>query len=438
MKGLRILFALETYPPEISGLGKAVQRLANGLVSRGYKVGVVCPGTKLTMEVTQENGVTVFRLGSLPLMLHKGFRFAPLAGSFMDTVFDEFKPDVVHLEDHFSTGLAALTESEWRDIPAVGTNHFHPDNLLHYLKAKKGSNNYRMLVQVLWRSFRFVYRQLAVVTTPTQTAADILKENGFNHPVRAVSNGIDLSLYKRTASEEAAKRRQAPGHVWQLVTVGRVEQEKRFDVLIKMVSFLPKELPLQLVIVGKGQHKPVLEKLVGDLTLGQKVKFAGALSDEELRELYANSDILVTASEVELQGLTIMEGMAYGLPVVATKAMAIPELVHEGVNGWLFAPGDAAGAAEKVKQIINDSRMYERFSQQALVLIAKHDFQRTLDAYEEIYQQARQLGSGMRKKTWKWRLVEWTVHYQSQLIVSVIGGLIIVLLAAIYLISLFI
>ncbi len=145
MRKPRILFSLEAYPPFVAGSGIATQNIARGLAKRGYKTAVMCPGEHATFAKSNEEGVEVYRVGSFKLPFHKDFRFAPFAGAFAGKIFEEFKPGIIHLADHFSTSIAAFSEAQRRNIVAVGTNHFHPDNLIHHLKIERDSDFYRFL-----------------------------------------------------------------------------------------------------------------------------------------------------------------------------------------------------------------------------------------------------------------------------------------------------
>ncbi len=136
---LRILLTIEVYPPELNGSGIATKRIAEGLASRGYNVGVICSGDSLEMQKSIENGVTVYRLSSIPVFARKNYHFSPFARSSMGKVFSDFKPDILHIADHFFVSSAANIEAKKRKIKVIGTNHFHPDNILPHSNISKES-----------------------------------------------------------------------------------------------------------------------------------------------------------------------------------------------------------------------------------------------------------------------------------------------------------
>jgi glycosyltransferase involved in cell wall biosynthesis len=148
---------------------------------------------------------------------------------------------------------------------------------------------------------------------------------------------------------------------------------------------LKDKIDFQFIITGRGVDKENLEKVTLKKNLTDRVVFTDFVPDSELKNLYSLSDIFLTASEVELQGLSIMEAMASGLPVVAANSMAIPELVKDGINGYLFEPGNAIDASEKILQLASDKKLREYMSLNSLRLIMEHDLEVTLVKFEEIY-----------------------------------------------------
>jgi glycosyltransferase involved in cell wall biosynthesis len=349
----RILFSLEVYQPYIAGSGVATRNLATGLARRGYAVAVMCPGEHVSLSKMEEDGVTVYRVGSLTVPFHKGFKFAPFAGAFAGKIFDEFKPDIVHLADHFSTSLSAFTEAQKRHLVAVGTNHFHPDNLIHYLKLARHGDLYRLLEKYMWELFAGLYNSLNAITVPTRTGENIIREAGIMRPIRVISNGIDLEYFHRQGvSDEILSLHGIPLKQPIVLSVGRLEKEKRPDVVLESFRVARKTHPATLVFAGKGSMEELLKQKALRSGISDSVVFTGFVPDEHLKTLYEAARIFISASEVEMQGLSIMEAMAYRLPVVASDAMAIPELVLDGENGFIFPRGDSWKAALGISRIL--------------------------------------------------------------------------------------
>lgn len=383
---LKILFTIEVYPPEINGSGIATKRIAEGLAKRGYNVGVVCSGTSIEPQMTIENGVTVYRLGSLPVFIRKDYHFSPFARASMGEIFNDFKPDILHIADHFFVSTAAKIEAKKRDIKVVGTNHFHPDNILPHSNISKDNIFYRILEQKFWDSFLKIFNGIDMVTVPSNTAAKIIEHIGIEKPILVISNGLDLGNFKiKGGTDEIRKRFSIRRDCPVFTTVSRLEKEKRVDILLKALAGIRGYTDFQFLIAGNGGQKKILKSLAQNLGISHKVIFTGQLSEGDLIGLYKASDIYLSGSEVELQGLSIMEAMASGLPVIAARAMAIPELVLDGTNGLLFNPGDVEDASEKTLKLARDKKLREKMAKNSPHLIRKHDFKNTLDKFENIY-----------------------------------------------------
>ena len=152
------------------------------------------------------------------------------------------------------------------------------------------------------------------------------------------------------------------------------------------MSLLPLDLDAKLEIVGDGDQRKHLERLADQLGIADRVTFTGYVSDDELREAYTRATVLGMPSIAELQSIVTMEAMASALPVVAANAMALPHLVHDGENGFLFTPGDTQELADKLEIVFRMPQdELTAMKKASLRLIAAHDIQRTLSTFECLY-----------------------------------------------------
>jgi len=130
--------------------------------------------------------------------------------------------------------------------------------------------------------------------------------------------------------------------------VGRMSYEKNIDVVLRAVAEIG---DITMMVVGKGPAKDHLERIAKELGISEKVIFTGFVPDDELPEYYAASDVAVSASKFETQGLSILEAMACGLPVACTKDRAFEDFVVDGENGFFFEGGASECAAAITKCI---------------------------------------------------------------------------------------
>jgi glycosyltransferase involved in cell wall biosynthesis len=380
-KPLRIVIGADTFPPDVNGAAKFAERLAAGMVERGHEVHIVAPAASRRhgtwTEVHEGQEMTAHRLRSWRWYPHDWLRFALpwRINQNSARILDAVQPDVVHFQSHIITGRGLSIEAQKRGIRIIGTNHFMPENMLEHTLLPKGMQ--QKAIGMAWRAARRTFGRAEAVTTPTRKAAQFLEKYTGLTGVHAISCGIEAHNYTPDFTPRTENR---------ILFVGRVTGEKHIDVLLKAVKLLPPELDVKVDIVGGGDQKRNLEQLAADLGIADNVTFTGYVSDEDLRRAYTRSSVFAMPSIAELQSIATMEAMASGLPVVAANAMALPHLVHDGENGFLFRPGDEHDLADKLQRVLempHDEVL--RFKRESLQVVAAHDIQRTLSTFESLY-----------------------------------------------------
>jgi glycosyltransferase involved in cell wall biosynthesis len=378
---LRILIGADTFAPDVNGAARFAERLAAGLAERGHDVHVMAPAASRKhgtwKEVHEGQEITAHRVYSWRWYPHDWLRFA-LPWRIKQNaarILDKVKPDVVHFQSHIVVGRGLSVEAAKRGIRIVGTNHFMPENMLEFSLIPKAWQDWS--VGLAWKAARRTFGRAEAVTTPTRRAADFLERYTGLRGVHAISCGIDAHKYFPNWAPRTENR---------IIFVGRVTGEKQIDVLLRAVTLLPAELDAKVEIVGGGDQKRNLEHLASELGIADRVTFTGYVTDEELREAYHRASVLAMPSIAELQSIVTMEAMASALPVVAANAMALPHLVHDGENGYLFAPGSAEDLAAKLRLVLEaPPTEYRRMKEESLRLIAAHDIQRTITTFENLY-----------------------------------------------------
>ena len=165
--------------------------------------------------------------------------------------------------------------------------------------------------------------------------------------------GVDPELYRRAHHEGQGKR---------LLFVGRLAAVKGLPVLFEAIAQLRQDRPnIILTIAGDGPDRQQLVQRAKELNIEENVRFLGYQSQSQVRELLAETDVFVMSSFAEGVPVVLMEAMAAGLPVVATRIAGVAELVEDGVSGFLVPPGDATALAERVAALLDDEDLRNRF-----------------------------------------------------------------------------
>ncbi|XAS67836.1 glycosyltransferase [Micrococcaceae bacterium Sec5.7] len=382
---LTILIAADTYPPHINGAAMFGYRLAKGMRARGHNVNVLACRADNGKAFTEfRSEATVHRLRSHGVFTHEYFRicFPWEIKKDISLLFDRIKPDVVHIQSHYMIGEQVLYEAVKRGIRVVATNHFMPENLNPFLPFPQWFKD--IVGRISWKDMGKVMGQADVVTTPTPLAAKAMHQHAFLRKVLPLSNGIDASAYERRAGEVIDR------HVKPTVMfAGRLAEEKHVDVLINAVARTPAELNVHLEIVGGGEVRPALEAQVACLGLQDRVRFLGLASDEDLREAYIKADLFCMPGTAELQSLVTLEAMSASTPVVLADAMALPHLVRDGENGYLFIPNDSNDLASKITRILQlPAADLAAMGEASRRMVEPHSIERTLQTFEDLYRGA--------------------------------------------------
>jgi glycosyltransferase involved in cell wall biosynthesis len=380
MRPRRILISTDTYPPDVNGTAVFTYRLASGLAARGNEVHVVCQSDQGPATADVVDGVVVHRLRSAPLLVHPTMRVT--VPTRLDRLMNAVQPDVLHSQGHFVVGRAAIAAARRRQVPIVATNHFMPDNLFQFghipdrLRQKAG--------QLAWRDFARIFNRADHITTPTPLAAKLLADQGFAREVEPVSCGIDLARFYPHAEPKAWARKlfDLPDRPTALF-VGRLDEEKRLDDLVRALPYVLNDTDAQIALVGQGNQRPELERLAERIGVRERVFFLGYVPDENMPQAFAAADLFAMPSVAELQSIATLEAMASGLPVVAANAMALPHLVAD--NGYLFEPRDVMSLARHMTTILTDEDLRARLGKASRDLALTHDHQNSLARFEKIY-----------------------------------------------------
>jgi len=382
---MNILIATDTYYPNVNGAAYFTYRLAQLLARRGHHISVIAPSQTLRGTISLRDGVTEYGTPSIPIPIYPNFRISPmiLCGKSVMRIVREVHPDVVHLQNHFMIGKATLMAAHELNIATIGTNHFMPENLVHYLHLPKVGEE--QLNKFAWRKFIHVYGELDIVTTPTKTAAKMLHHVGLQKDVIPISCGIDLKRFNPQNDGAYLKKRYALPDRDTLLYVGRLDKEKHIEVILNAIPRILQKLDVQLVLAGVGKLRSSLERHAEKLNIRNNVTFTGFVPDEDLPNLYRIAALFVIASTAELQSIVTMEAMASSLPVVAVNATALPELVHSGENGYLFESGKSRDLAERVIMILGDKSLRNKMAERSLELIQAHDIEKVVACFETLY-----------------------------------------------------
>ena len=205
-----------------------------------------------------------------------------------------------------------------------------------------------------------------------------------NCDVRVIPNFISTADYHPPA-DDSFRRALAPKGHRILVHVSNFRPVKRVLDVVRIFAGVRKELPATLVLVGDGPDRDAAEREVDQLGLAKDVRFLGKV--ENVGDILRGSDVFLLPSATESFGLAALEAMACGVPVVASAAGGIPEVVQDGKTGFLAPVGDVAGMAERALRILKEPAEQERMRRAAAARALEFSADRVVPRYEQVYEE---------------------------------------------------
>lgn len=386
---MKILITSDWYSPAVNGVVTSVKNLRRGLEERGHEVRILT--LSQTTRSWEEDGVTY--IGSVAAgLVYPGARLrTALAGKYVRELVD-WHPDVVHSQCEFSTFFLARRIAEELNIPLVHTYHTVYEDYTHYFSPSVRFGKKAAAVFSRWAA-----AQTDCMIVPTGKVRLLLQSYGVDRPVFVVPSGIDLGRFRQEPDPwRMAVLRSSldiPPENLVLVSVGRLAEEKNLDELLALRAELG-NAPVTLLLVGDGPDRVRLEGAAAGLGLtAPDVVFAGMVPAEQVADWYQLGDLFVSASTSETQGLTYVEALAAGVPVLCRADPCLEGVIREGENGWTYR--DSAEFQRKLALFQSQPHHHVKMAELARRSAGEFSLQRFAERAEAIYRlQIARRGNG--------------------------------------------
>ncbi len=230
----------------------------------------------------------------------------------------------------------------------------------------------------------------------TAVSADLKNQTYQNFQIstniEVIPNFVDLTRFRK-AKKEHFKKAIAPNEEKILIHTSNFRKVKRTQDVVMIFEKVREKIPCKLLLVGDGPERQNLEILCRDLQIAEDVRFLG--KQDPVEELLAVSDLFLMPSETESFGLAALEAMACQVPVISTNSGGIPEIMVQGVTGFMSDVGDIEAMAGHAVAILSDEAMHHQFKLQALEHARQYDIKKILPLYEAYYEKVLQQAAMM-------------------------------------------
>jgi len=386
MKKLNICIIGDTQYQSLGGVGVVTKRFSSQLKKRGHNVIIVTTKRKNEKKFEILDGIKIYRVFSFKVPFIKGYYYQAMPTySELKKIFEKEKIQVIFLVSFTHLGLRSQETAENIKLPVVYGLYVQPENFTQPINLNYGFFNF-----IIGQWLRvFCDRSCEIITT-TKFSKKIARKYGIKKKIHTISCGIDLSEFNpRKISDGAFRKKFKLQDMKYFLTVGRLMKEKNIPLIIKAAELIDwqKHKNLKIVIVGDGPDKEQLKKMAKDLDVDKHIIFTGKISDEMLKSAYKGCLTLLHASFIELEGLIVLEAMAFGKPLLIadSKKSASPMFVKKNKNGFLFNPKDPEELAKKMMILAGNKRLLAKFSNQSLKKISKYSVKKSIEKLEKVF-----------------------------------------------------
>jgi N-acetyl-alpha-D-glucosaminyl L-malate synthase BshA len=343
--------AIVCYPTH-GGSGVVASELAMGLARRGHSIHIVSYAKPFRLRSFYQN-IFIHEVGVVSYPL---FKFPPYAlglATKMVELFEEYDLELIHAHyaiPHAASAYLAKQILESRRVKTVTTLHGTDITLV-------GAD------QSFHRVIKFAIEKSDGVTAVSNyLRRRTIEEFDIQREIRVIYNFIDT---KRSSPNrnDCTRETYAPNGEKILMHASNFRPVKRVGDVVRIFEKVHKEMPAKLILVGDGPERIFIQQLVKELKLSEHVYFLG--EQDHLEPLFFCADLFLLPSEQESFGLTALEAMACGVPVICSKTGGLPEVIAHGETGFLFPVGEVKSMAENAIGLLSVPEKHELFRSQA-------------------------------------------------------------------------
>jgi len=383
---MRIGLFTDTYPPYINGVSTSVFMLKQALEKKGHQVYVVTVSNNSMKYQIEENG-KVIRIPGVPTGIYD-YRFSRIYPVKVINQLKKWHLDVIHSHTEFGIGIFARLFAKQFGIPLVHTYHTMYEDYIHYITKGYFNKSSKKIVEYL--TLFYCDKTATELIVPTKKTYDLFKKKyQVNKNIHIVPTGIEVErFYKENVNSKKTqalkKKLQLLKDDFVLLFVGRLAEEKDVNFLIDVMKDINKKNKnIKLMIVGDGPDKEKYEKLSKKYKIDEYVIFTGKVPWEEIPSYYQLSDLFITASKSETQGLTVIEAMAAGIVPLCIDDEAFKTVIVDGLNGVLFQ--NKKDCKNQIFKLYEQAEFRSHLAKQARInaeqCSSKHYAENVLDVY---------------------------------------------------------
>lgn len=390
---MKIAIFTDVFVPQLSGVVTSTLDMAKGLANKGHKVYVVAPDMKNEKEFRHKN-IEVIKIPSISIeKIYPGFR---LANPFNLKAINYLKNkslDAVHFPVPLPLAMQGILFSKIKGVPLVGTFH----TLLGHEKYVESLGlNSNFMTNVIWGYLKIYYNRCDLITVPSESAKKIMLENNIKgkKDTKVISNGIDIEKYENNGEKKQDINQKGKT----ILYFGRISVEKNLIKLLQIFKKVVKEKPkTKLMIIGDGPQMQELKEKINTLGLKNSVILKGHIKHEKLINsgIIEQADIFATASQTEVQPMTLIESQINGLPCIGIKSQGIKDIIKDGYNGFIVKNENEREFSKRLIELIENENLLKKMKNNSKKEAKKYTTENSVYRWEK---ELNKLSNNLYKK----------------------------------------
>ncbi|WP_455280460.1 glycosyltransferase family 4 protein [[Eubacterium] cellulosolvens] len=375
---MKILYLIQRFLPYVGGAENHLHQIAKRLIS-DYEMSVITFGPK-----NQK-----YRVSKIPVRSYRGFRihwgsgFTTISHGMLKDLL-RMKPDIIHAHTYgFAHTDFASFIGKIKNIPLVVTTHY--DRSRTYELSK-------ILLRGLYDNFigRMTLSLANKILAATDYEKNLLvsKFSLNNEKISVVPNGVEFDKFRNLPDPQSIISQYGLQKSRVALFVGRIERKKGLQYLLQATPTVASEFPdFKILIVGPDWgYENELKKIAKKIKIENLVIFAGQFNELDLLKAYNLSEFSILPSLGEATGLTILESMAAGRPIVASRLPTIAEFVVDEKDGMLFEPGNPEKLANSIISLMSNQKLKEKLIQNGKIISKQRDWSKIVKMVIDVYQ----------------------------------------------------
>lgn len=386
---MRIGIFTDTYPPFINGVSTSIVMLKKALEKQGHTVYIVTVNNE-NMKYKYEEDEKVIRIPGIPVGIYD-YRLTGIYPVKIVNKIRKWHLDVIHSQTEFGVGTFARIIAKQFHIPLVHTYHTMYEDYVHYITKGYFVGTSKKIVEYL--TLFYCDKTISELIVPTEKTKELFKEKyKVNRNVYVIPTGIEIEKFylENNKNLNVLEKRNSLGIAkddFVILFVGRIGTEKNIDLLLNgMEKLIKLSKKIKLLIIGDGPDMGYYKEYVYKRKLGKNVIFTGKVPWDSISEYYLIADIFATASVTETQGLTVIEAMAAGLPVVCINDESFTGTIMNNVDGIIF--NNLEEYIEAITKLYQDRELLKNLGKKARIDAEKYSSEKFATSVLEVYRTA--------------------------------------------------